>query len=67
MKTSYSHSFMMEQAREDARKARKQRYLNVIGVATGAAGIAMAMAGLPFGTAFIWGFGAVAWFIIQRA
>ncbi len=66
MAKSQSYLRMMEQAREDARMARKKRYRNMIGIALGGAGVATALAGMPImASVALWGVGAAAWAILK--
>lgn len=62
-----SHSFQLEQAREEARIAGKRRYQRLIGIGLGGAGIAVMLAGLPFMTSVgLWALGAASWAILKR-
>ncbi|MGE3303375.1 MAG: hypothetical protein AB7M12_09705 [Hyphomonadaceae bacterium] len=56
----------LERARAEARLAMKQRYRRLVGLGTGSAGLAAALAGLPMTvTLGLWAFGAAAWAILK--
>ncbi|MET0182590.1 MAG: hypothetical protein ABW199_06870 [Caulobacterales bacterium] len=57
---------LVERAREDARLARKKRYRNMIGIALGAVGVALAIAGMPIILSIMmWAFGFLSWMILK--
>lgn len=67
MQSAFSHAFLLEQARAEARIATKRRYQRLIGIGLGGAGLAVMLAGLPaMASIGLWGIGAASWAILKR-
>jgi hypothetical protein len=57
---------LLARSREETRLAHKKRYRGLIGLGLGAAGLAAALAGLPFlVTLALWGLGVASWMILK--